>query len=144
MDKQLTTQENKRIDKLYNKLAPFIRTAYSNIARSINTEQVKAYWFIGKGIVEDEQKGVERAEHGKQILKRLSERFTEEFGKGFGVRTLADVRRFYLIYQKDIKEEKLHTLCAKTHIPNLYLLIYCKIYPVVIYLVLRLIEYAYI
>ena len=94
--------------------------------------------------MEDEQEGAERTEYGKQILKRLSERFTEEFGKGFGAKTLADVRKFYLIYQEDIKEENLHTVCAKTHITNLYLLIYCKICPVVIYLALRLIEYAYI
>ncbi|MFR8223960.1 MAG: DUF1016 N-terminal domain-containing protein [Alistipes shahii] len=34
---------------------------------------VRAYWHIGRVIVEDEQKGKERAEYGKQVLKQLSQ-----------------------------------------------------------------------
>ena len=44
-----------------------INHARSNIERSINTEMVTVYFLIGKEIVEEEQKGQERAEYGKQI-----------------------------------------------------------------------------
>lgn len=44
---------------------------------------VEVYWEIGRKIVEEEQRGKERAEYGKEIVKNLSKKLTEEFGKGF-------------------------------------------------------------
>lgn len=49
-------------------------------------------------IVEEEQNGKERAEYGKQILKGLSQQLTKEFGKGFSLSSLEQIRKFYLIY----------------------------------------------
>ena len=49
-------------------------------------------------IVEEEQNGKERAEYGKQILKGLSEQLTKEFGKGFSVDNLQNMRKFYVTY----------------------------------------------
>ena len=49
---------------------------------------VKAYWQIGRIIVEHEQNGSLRSEYGKAVLQSLSERLTEEFGKGFTVTNL--------------------------------------------------------
>ena len=43
---------------------------------------VITYWNIGKIIVEDESDGNSRAEYGKEILKNISEKLTEEFGQG--------------------------------------------------------------
>ena len=51
-------------------------------------------------IVNEEQNGKERAEYGKQVLKGLSEQLTNEFGKGFSLRNLEQIRQFYLIYSK--------------------------------------------
>jgi hypothetical protein len=48
-----------------------------------NSTLLISYWQIGQLIVEDEQKGNERAEYGKFILKNLSKKLTFEFGKGF-------------------------------------------------------------
>ena len=45
---------------------------------------VYTYFEIGRMIVEEEQKGKERAEYGKQIIKGLSKRLISGFGKGFG------------------------------------------------------------
>jgi len=59
---------------------------------------VAAYWEIGREIVEEEQRGEERAEYGKQLLKRISEQLTGELGKGFGERNLRFIRQFYLTY----------------------------------------------
>lgn len=49
-------------------------------------------------IVEDEQQGKERAEYGKQVLKELSRQLSIEFGKGFSVDNLQNMRQFYLVY----------------------------------------------
>ncbi len=56
------------------------------------------YFEIGRMIVEEEQNGKERAEYGKQILKGLSQQLTNEFGKGFSLSSLEQIRKFYLIY----------------------------------------------
>jgi hypothetical protein len=59
---------------------------------------VQAYWQVGRLIAEDEQGGATRAEYGKKVLEALSERLSEEFGKGFDVRNLRNMRSFYLAY----------------------------------------------
>jgi predicted nuclease of restriction endonuclease-like (RecB) superfamily len=58
------------------------------------------YWEIGRRIVEEEQNGKVRAKYGKAIIKNLSDELTKEFGKGFSVDNLENMRRFYLTYQK--------------------------------------------
>ena len=60
---------------------------------------VKTYFEIGRLIVEDEQKGFERAEYGKETLKNLSVRLTKEFGKGFSATNLKQMKNFYLAYK---------------------------------------------
>lgn len=60
----------------------------------------QTYWQIGKRIVEEEQGGRQRAEYGKALLKGLSQELTKEFGKGFSVDNLKNMRRFFLAFQK--------------------------------------------
>lgn len=48
---------------------------------------------IGRRIVEHEQQGAERAGYGKEFLKTLSVRLTEEFGRGFSEGNLARMRK---------------------------------------------------
>ena len=48
--------------------------------------------------MEHEQDGQERAAYGKAVLQELSVRLTEEFGKGFSVRTLQQMKQFYLTF----------------------------------------------
>ena len=72
------------------------KMAYS----SVNSAMVKAYWLIGKRIVEEEQNGKERAQYGKEILKNLSKELNSEFGKGFDERELRRIRQFFLTFPK--------------------------------------------
>jgi endonuclease YncB( thermonuclease family) len=57
---------------------------------------VEAYWQIGKRIVEQEQQGDDTPEYGVRLLARLSEDLQHKPGKGFSVRNLRKMRRFYL------------------------------------------------
>ncbi len=79
-----------------------IRNARSAVARSVNLTMVYAYFEIGRIIVEEEQGGEKRAEYGKQIIKRLSMQLTKEFGKGYSIDNLKLMRRFYVVYSKEI------------------------------------------
>ena len=52
---------------------------------------------IGKSIIE-EQGGNEKAEYGTGLLKELSKQMTQDFGKGFTVANLKNMRQFYLTF----------------------------------------------
>lgn len=49
-----------------------ILEARTNVVRTVNSEMVLASWHIGREIVQELQKGNDRAECGKQIIKELS------------------------------------------------------------------------
>ena len=57
---------------------------------------VESYWQIGRRIVEHEQQGDGKAEYGVQLLEHLSEDLQHKLGKGFSIRSLSNMRRFYL------------------------------------------------
>ncbi len=83
---------------LYSKIAQLLQAARQTVVRSINQTMVYTYYEIGRMIVEDEQQGKERAEYGKHILKELSHSLCHNFGKGFSVDNLQNMRQFYLTY----------------------------------------------
>ena len=83
---------------LYNRVVPIIEGSRNRILATINQEIIKAYWQIGREIIEEEQNGQDRAEYGKAIVKTLSEQLTETFGKGFTRRNLWQMRKFYETY----------------------------------------------
>lgn len=68
------------------------------LQRSVNSVMVQTYWNIGRIIVEDEQKGENRAEYGTRQLEQISQSLSKEFGKGFEVRNIRNMRQFYLVF----------------------------------------------
>ncbi len=74
-----------------------ITIARQQVRAQVNQVRVMTYWQIGELIVEEEQAGEARAEYGKAVLQGLSEQLTAQFGKGFDVRNLRNMRRFYLM-----------------------------------------------
>jgi hypothetical protein len=54
-----------------------------------------AYWNVGKEIVEEEQKGMDRATYGRGLIGDLSVRLTNEYGKGFTETNLKYMRQLY-------------------------------------------------
>ena len=53
---------------------------------------IKTYWEIGRMIVEDEQEGEKRAKYGTAQLQTISSELTKEFGRGFDVTNLRNMR----------------------------------------------------
>ena len=82
--------------EIYNEVAQILRDAQNNTYKAINFAMVEAYWKIGQKIVEDEQSGEEKATYGKKMISLLSNKLTQEFGKGFNVTNISYMRRFYL------------------------------------------------
>ncbi len=85
---------------IYDEIRNLLKEARKSIVSNINTTMTKTYFLIGKRIVEEEQNGNERAEYGENLIKNLSKRLTEEFGKGFSKRNLWQMKQFYLAYSK--------------------------------------------
>jgi hypothetical protein len=105
---------------LYERIASVIRGARESIVRSVDSTMVKAYWNIGHYIVEEEQGGSKRATYGKELLKDVSAKLSKEFGRGFGVTTLEDIRKFYLAYAIIESNEKSHALRGELQAPKFH------------------------
>jgi len=101
MTKQPRKPDNKldvHYDTILGDISGVIEAARRSAARSVNCIMTAAYWLIGRRIVEEEQKGQERAAYGERLLKRLSSDLANRFGRGFGVDNLQRFRVFYLSY----------------------------------------------
>lgn len=103
-------------DNLYTAIADVIQEARRQVKQAVNQQMVHAYWQIGRLIVEQEQQGQERAEYGKHQLSQLSKRLQQDFGKGFDVSNLRNMRQFYLTFPK---RDALRLELSWTHYRNL-------------------------
>ena len=86
-----------QVREVFERARQFIRT-------TANFAMVKAYWLVGKMIVE-KQGGAAKASYGDKLIFTLSERLTADFGKGFTISDLKYMRQFYLAFPIG------HTLC---------------------------------
>lgn len=97
------------VDSLYQSIKEIVQKARSNVQQAVNTAMINAYWHIGRIITTQKQKGENRAEYGKKNIQNLSTRLTNEFGKGFSVQNLWNMRQFYQKFsalQRELKVEK--------------------------------------
>ena len=83
-------------NNFYNEIKDIIN-ARNKVYKTANFTMVEAYWNIGKRII-DEQGGKDKAEYGQGLLQELSKQMTKDFGKGFTVTNLKNMRQFYLIF----------------------------------------------
>lgn len=83
---------------LYSQIVQLLEQSRQKVAIQVNTALVVTYWNIGRLIIEDEQNNSQRAEYGKQVLKELSKRLTQDFGKGFSRANLQWMRLLYIKY----------------------------------------------
>ena len=92
------------IERLYLNTVDLIQYARSLAVKQVNFIQLMTYYSIGRWIVEEQQEGSTRAKYGQQVIKNLSEKLLNEFGRGFSGDTLKNARKFYLIYKERISE----------------------------------------
>jgi predicted nuclease of restriction endonuclease-like (RecB) superfamily len=89
-----------RPDNLYDRITDLLKRAQRSVIQTVNNTMVLTYFEIGRIIVNEEQSGKERADYGQQLVDELSERLTNEFGKGFSATNIKQMRSFYLKYSK--------------------------------------------
>ena len=93
---KLTQPEKNFVSDLKHLAGEARRQAY----RSADHLLVVRNWLIGWRIVTQEQNGKERAKYGKHVLKLASQTLTEEYGRGFGLTSIKNMRSFYLMFRK--------------------------------------------
>jgi len=96
----MASNQPQTIKDAYGAIRDILIEARATVAHAVNFSMVRAYWNIGRIIVEEEQQGKERAEYGKALILQLSTRLTKEFGKGFDASNLKRMRQFYLLFPK--------------------------------------------
>ena len=84
-----------------NDIKELISSAKQSVKTAINITMVYTYYEVGRRIIEQEQKGSNRAEYGKEVLKQLSVALTKEFEKGYSISNLKMIRQFYVTYSQD-------------------------------------------
>ena len=91
---------NTNNQELFLQIKTLINESKNQIVSQVNITITKTYFEIGKMIVESEQNGKPKAEYGQSTIKILSAKLSEEFGTGFSLRNLEQMRLFYLTFGK--------------------------------------------
>ena len=85
-------------EDIYSEIKETLLQSRDHAYTAVNFAIVQAYWQIGRIIVEHEQNGSLRAEYGKAVLQEISEKLQQEFGGGFSVRNLQQMKKFYVLF----------------------------------------------
>jgi predicted nuclease of restriction endonuclease-like (RecB) superfamily len=96
MTKSLTTS----FESFYERITEILEGARTKVYRTANNEMLQAYWNVGREIVEEELKGKDRAEYGGNLIKTLSDKLSQAFGKGFTKSNLNYMKQFYQTFEK--------------------------------------------
>ena len=85
-------------DEIYAEIKETLLSSRQQTYVAVNFAMVKAYWQIGRIIVEHENAGDFQLGNRVPEFAALATRLSAEFGKGFSVRTLQQMRKFYLSF----------------------------------------------
>ena len=104
--------------EIFDRVVSIMEQARKNVVRAVNSNMVLAYWLIGREIVEEVQKGDKRADYGKLVIKELSEKLNNKYGKGFSPANLANFKQFYLVFKN--KEINFHPVSRKSETKEIF------------------------
>ena len=93
MEKEIELIEE-NVNPIFEEIKNLVNSSRERVYTAVNTEMLNLYWNIGK-IIMGIQQGNARAIYGKEVLKKVSKKLTNEFGRGFSVDNLEKMRKFY-------------------------------------------------
>lgn len=89
-------EHNTSYTQLIEKIGHIYQTAKRQVISAINLQMLKAYWEIGKYIIDFEQEL--KAKYGKELLTKLSKDLTLSYGRGFSRSNLSYMKKLYVKY----------------------------------------------
>ena len=99
---QIGSAPSTSTNDLLGRIVSILDGARGQVVRAVNQSMITAYWHIGREVVEELQRGNQRADYGRALIGRLAEQLTARYGKGFSATNLAYFRQFYLAYRDRI------------------------------------------
>lgn len=81
--------------ELLNDVLNIIDSAHKVAYISINAAMVRRNWLLGKRIAEEELKGEERAEYGREVMCKLARELRARYGRGYNKSNLYQFVDFY-------------------------------------------------
>ncbi|MFO0943707.1 MAG: PDDEXK nuclease domain-containing protein [Pirellulales bacterium] len=115
-------QTNELSVDLLNRVQQLIDTARSRAAVAVNVELTILYWQVGRLLKEHVLEG-ERAEYGRQVIKRLSADLTQKYGKGWSSEQLHQCLRTAEAFPD---EQIVYTLCTQLSWSHVRKLVYIE------------------
>ena len=110
IDKRSSIIKYSKTDNVLKDICAIIDSARDYAFQSVNLALVERNWLIGYRIAEEELKGKDRANYGKEIIKKISKELADEYGKGFDARNLYYFLNFYKTFPNI-----LNTACSKSN-----------------------------
>ena len=74
-----------------------------------NKETIKTYYEIGRLLIKAKKKK-EKAKYGDGLIKKWSEKLTKEYGNGYKIANLKNMRKFYIMFRKS------YTACSQSNL----------------------------
>ena len=107
-------------DDIFKDAQEIIERTRNNAYQAVNVAMIQRNWLLGKRIADEELKGKNRAEYGKEIIKKLADFLTNKYGKGFDFSSLYKYVRFYKEFPEilDLASPKFYLL-SWTHYRSL-------------------------
>ncbi len=94
---------------VFSDVSSLIEKARHAAYKSVNLLLIQRNWLIGKRIHEEELKDTRKENYGLEIIKSLSRKLVENYGNGYGWRSLYNFLSFYKTYPNILQ-----TLSAKS------------------------------
>ncbi|SHJ65272.1 Predicted nuclease of restriction endonuclease-like (RecB) superfamily, DUF1016 family [Tangfeifania diversioriginum] len=110
------------IYNLFSEIKQLIEEAKQNVAVTVNAATTILYWNIGQR-VNSEILNNKRAEYGKEVVKSLSQKLTQEFGKGWSEQ---QIRHCLRIAETFPDKEILYALSRQLNWTHLRTIMYLK------------------
>ncbi|MCE7057309.1 DUF1016 N-terminal domain-containing protein [Algoriphagus sp. AGSA1] len=73
------------LNYLIDRIKEIVETGRAHIAQTINSTITASYWNVGKVIMEEVLDN-KRAVYGEEVIKKLSQQLTQEYGKGWSTK----------------------------------------------------------
>ena len=102
-------EPTKDISTLYNNIKSIIDTSKEQAVVQVNNIMILSYWQIGERLKKEILKD-KRATYGKEVVKKISEKLTLEYGRGYSRSNLERMMKLYTLFDKEICATLSHKL----------------------------------
>ena len=85
-------------DDIFKDVQNIIEQSRNYAYQAVNTAMIQRNWLLGKRIADEEMQGGDRADYGKEVIKRLADHLTTLYGKGFTKSNLYQFVQFYKFF----------------------------------------------